>query len=76
MRESQYIETYLDTTAERRFTPGTFLAYQLRGRAKTWQAHYLRALRKSLDRRVATGRVRKVRSERGGVSYIRTEDMQ
>ena len=52
--KSQYLERYLDDSDQRiaaggaPITPGTFLAYQLRGRAKQWISRYLAALVRSL----------------------------
>jgi hypothetical protein len=57
MKESQYIEGYLYTARERRWTPKTYLHYELRGRAKTYGAGYESALQRALDRRVREGKV-------------------
>ncbi len=70
MRLSQYLKPYLRTTAGGTlYTPGTFLAYTLRGRAKHYGDVYLRTLERSLD---AVGAV-PVRSIKGGKAYIPKE---
>ena len=54
MRLSQYVEPYLKSNAERGWgkgiTPGTFLAYTLRGAAKRYSGNYLRALVRGLEK--------------------------
>jgi predicted alpha/beta-fold hydrolase len=74
MTESQYTELYLDTTADpaTRWTPGTYLTYTLHGRAKSYSAHYLRALMRAIARRVENGTVIEMRSKHGGSAYVRT----
>jgi hypothetical protein len=76
MRESQYIEQYLDYTADRPITPGTYLAYMLRGKAKDYTSRYLKALQRALDRRQEAGTVLCVRSVGGRIAYIRRTDMR
>ena len=53
MKLSQYVEPYLKSNAERGWdkgiTPGTFLAYTLRGTAKRYSGNYLRALVRGLE---------------------------
>ena len=68
MRESQYIDRYLDGP---RYTVQTFLAYQLSGRARRYTMQYLRALMRAINRRVADGSVVACRSVHGSVSYRR-----
>lgn len=70
MRRSQYLEDYLDSTSGGRLiTPGTYLAYTLRGRAKTYIGRYLGALLRALD---AEPDVAPVRSVGGRTAYVRT----
>lgn len=53
--KSQYLEPYKDhvyskiASGERPVSVGTFLTYQLRGRAKDWSNRYLRSLKKGLE---------------------------
>jgi hypothetical protein len=48
---SQYTDSYLAETANGHLiTPGTYLTYQLRGRAKQWAGRYHSALVRSLER--------------------------
>lgn len=72
-RESQYIDAYLDTTADpaTRYTPDTYLAHVLHGRAKNYSMHYVRALMRAIRRRVDEGTVIPVSSVRGSTAYIR-----
>lgn len=76
MNESQYIEEFLDRTADpgTRWTPQTFLAYTLHGKAKDYSAGYHDALMRALSRRLAAGTVTEIRSKGGSTTYIRTED--
>jgi hypothetical protein len=76
MRESQYVESYLYTARERRWTPKTYLHYELRGKAKRYGAGYASALQRALDRRVQAGSVIPVRSVGRKVAYMWTEDAQ
>ena len=76
VRQSQYVGPYLAKTAnpKTRYTPGTYLAYTLRGAAKhRYGGDYRRALVNSLTRLVADGTVVTARSVRGGTAYIYTE---
>ena len=76
MRQSQYVRPYLDKTADpkTRYTPGTYLAYTLRGAAKhRYGGDYKRALVNSLVRLVANGTVIKTRSIHGGTAYMKAE---
>ena len=78
MRESQYIETYLSTAADpaTRWTPETYLAYTLRGDARSrWSSGYSRALMRAIGRRMNAGTVTGVRSKGGAVAYIRVSDL-
>ena len=78
MRESQYTELYLNMAADpdTRWTPDTYLAYTLHGKAKAWSMHYVQALMRALRRREAAGTVVAVRSKGGSTAYIRTEDQE
>jgi hypothetical protein len=76
MRESQYVESYLYTARERRWTPKTYLHYELRGRAKTYGAGYASALQRALDRRVQAGTVVPVLSTKKRLAYMWAEDAQ
>lgn len=67
MRQSQYLESYLQCTANGTlYTPGTYIAYHVRGRAKRYADVYLRSLERGLKQVGAVP----VRSIRGGVAYI------
>jgi hypothetical protein len=72
MRLSQYVEPYLKSNAERGWdkgiTPGTFLAYTLRGTAKRYSGNYLRALVRGLERVGAT----EGKSVQGKIAYYPT----
>jgi predicted alpha/beta-fold hydrolase len=76
MIESQYIDAYLDATADpdTRWTPNTFLSYTLHGKAKDYSGHYYRALMRAIDRRVTAGTVTMVRSKGGSQAYMRAAD--
>jgi hypothetical protein len=74
MRESQYVESYLYAAGKRRWTPKTYLAYELKGRAKTYGAGYASALQRALDRRVREGAVVPVRSAGRKIAYMWTGD--
>jgi len=66
MRESQYTQDYLKTTASGRlYTIATYLQYRLRGAAKSYATRYAEALRNSVIRRGAVP----VRSLHGGIAY-------
>jgi hypothetical protein len=71
--ESQYVEPYLDTTADpaTRYTPDTYLAYTLHGKAKDYSVHYRDALMRAIRRRVDAGTVVPAKSVRGAVAYVR-----
>lgn len=73
MRDSQYAEAYLDTTAYpgTRWTPGTYLTYTLHGRAKDYWRGYHRALMRAIERRIAAGTVVAAPSKGGSTAYIR-----
>jgi len=74
MKRSQYINSYLDAmdarlaNGEPLITPGTYLSYRLRGRAKSYMAHYVLALIRSLH---TTPGVISVESAGHGVAYRR-----
>jgi hypothetical protein len=79
MRESQYTEAYLNTTADpdTRYTPWTFLKYQVHGSAwSSWSHSYYAALMRAISRREAAGTVTAARSKGGSTAYIRTEDQE
>jgi hypothetical protein len=76
MRESQYVESYLYAASRRRWTPKTYLHYELRGRAKRYGAGYASALQRALDRRVRAGSVIPVHSVGRKIAYMWTEDAQ
>jgi hypothetical protein len=76
--ESQYIASYLTMTAnpDTRYTPDTYLAYTLRGSARTsWSGGYARALMRAINRRVAAGTVVAVPSKGGSTAWMRAEDL-
>ncbi len=72
-RESQYVEDYLRTNEQRGmdrgYTIGTYLAYQLRGKAKNYAGHYRRALERACERRVEAGVAVEGLSINGGIAY-------
>lgn len=74
MRESQYIDTYLDAARDARLTPGTYLRYTLCGKAAQYSGSYRRALMRAIHRRVRHGTVVAVRSAHNSVAYIRVTD--
>jgi hypothetical protein len=74
MRESQYVESYLYAASRRRWTPKTYLCYELRGRAKRYGAGYASALQRALDRRVQAGSVIPVCSVGRKIAYMWAED--
>ena len=51
MRESQYIDEYIDSG----YTIGSFLTMKLKGAAKDYKGRYQRALEHAVERRVAAG---------------------
>ena len=53
MRESQYIDSYINSG----LTVNTFLAYRLQGRAKKWGGRYALALRRSVESRDRRGSI-------------------
>lgn len=69
MRESQYIEDYLATNANRGLgnglTVGSFLAYNLRGKAKDYAQVYAQALVNAINRRDCIA----AKSAHGGTAY-------
>ena len=77
MIESQYIDAYLDTTADpdTRWTPWTFLKYTVHGSAwSQWSHGYYDALMRAISRRVTAGTVVGVRSKGGALAYMRAAD--
>lgn len=69
MARSMYLESYLAETATGHLvTPGTFLAGQLRGKAKAHAGHYKQALVRALH---AEPGVKAVPSVAGGVAFVR-----
>lgn len=71
MPRSQYLEAYLSETASGRLvTPGSFLAGELRGRAKAYAGQYRKALVRALE---AEPGVKPVQSVMGGVAYVRVQ---
>ena len=69
MRNSQYLESYLFENKSRGegngLTIGSYLAYQLRGKAKKYSGHYVTALRNSCERVGAL----EGRSKMGGIAF-------
>lgn len=69
MARSKYLDSYLAETATGRLvTPGSFLAGQLRGKAKFYAGHYKQALVRALQ---AEPGVKAVPSAMGSVAYVR-----
>jgi len=67
---SQYTDDYLATTnSGRLLTPQTYLAYKLKGKARSYSRGYLNALMKDLRRIGASA----VRSAGGGTAYVSTK---
>jgi hypothetical protein len=74
MPRSMYLELYLAETATGHLvTPGTFLARQLRGKAKAHAGHYKQALVRALQ---AEPNVKAVPSAMGSVAYVRVPAAQ
>lgn len=77
-RVSQYYRPYLAHAAEslrdggRPMTPGSYLHYQLAGRAKRYADCYLRALLRALD---LDPDVVPTPSRKGGTAYARITDI-
>jgi hypothetical protein len=80
MRESQYVDDYLDTTARAGPLNGiavsSYLNRVLRGRAKRYTGSYSNALHRALYRRVADGEVIRLPSMDGGTAYHRIADIR
>ena len=79
MRDSQYVDAYLDETADpaTRYTPWTFLKHTVHGSAwGSWAWSYYHALMRSLARREAAGEIVAVPSKGRSTAYIRTEDQE
>lgn len=64
------LERYLSASELCRWTPGTFLLHELRGRARRRSGRYLRILLACLESRVKAGNVVRVPSARGGIAYV------
>ena len=74
MARSMYLESYLAETATGHLvTPGTFLAGQLRGKAKAHAGHYKQALVRALETQPG---VKAVPSATGSVAYVRVPAVQ
>lgn len=73
MRDSQYLDAYLRENGRRGpgdgLTPGSFLAYRLRGKRKEWAGRYLYSLLSSLYRAEARGECREGISAHGGTAW-------
>lgn len=69
MARSKYLDSYLaETDTGRLVTPGTFLAGQLRGKAKSYAGQYKQALVRALETQPG---VKAVPSVAGGVAFVR-----
>ena len=74
MARSKYLDSYLAETATGRLvTPGSFLAGELRGKAKAYAGQYRKALVRALE---ADPCVQAVPSVAGGVAYVRVPAAQ
>lgn len=69
MKESQYIEQYLDSG----LTVSSFLNGVLKGKAKEYSGKYARALQTAIDRRVKAGEVQAGPSKGGKIAYYRRQ---
>ena len=80
MKDSQYLNDYLDTNSrlgyDKGYTIGTYLTYQLRGNARSWSGRYAGALLRSLERLVQKGLVRVGRSSHGSIAYYRIAEVK
>lgn len=76
MRESQYIDQYLTCAKEFGYTPSTFLAYNLKGKARKYSDVYYRALMTAIKRRLKNGSVKKVKSVGGKIAFILVDDYE
>lgn len=73
MRLSQYVETYLNNDG--RYTIGTFLHYNLRGRAKSQYADvYEDSLLRSMQYLERIGKVMRCSSVHGGTAWKRATE--
>ena len=79
MRNSQYLEKYLAQNATlgsgRGLTIGTYLSYNLHGRAKLWSSGYYRALKRSCEKACEQDRAIAGKSARGSVAYYPSTSM-
>lgn len=68
---SMYTEGYLryNSEAERPLTPGSYLRYQLRGKARDYADRYERALMRHIQALVEEGIAEPIRSAHGSVAY-------
>lgn len=73
MRGSSLLQPYLETTADpsTRYTPCTWIKYNLRGKAARYSNKYMRVLMRDLREGVERGTIMQVQSVRGGVAYVR-----
>jgi hypothetical protein len=80
MRNSQYLVSYLKANQSRGDGRGlaisSFLAYTLRGAAKSYSGKYRQALENTLKREVAAGRVRLGASRLGRDAYYFIESVE
>lgn len=73
MRESQYIDEYLDAAEKHGWTPSTFLGNVLTGTAANYSDRYHKALMNAINRRLESGDVVKATSARGKTCYKRAK---
>lgn len=71
MKGSQYTEQYLDASEKYGWTIGTFLKYNLRGKAAKYTNKYRESLVKDLNRMVKEHRVVYGPSIRNSTAYYR-----
>ena len=71
MRESQYIEDFLNQSETKPLTISTYLTGVLKGRAASWKRTYQVALRNAINRRVQAGTVERCTSVHGAESFRR-----
>ena len=81
MRESQYINGYLNAAHigvngnMTNYAINTYLAYELRGKARKWSGRYRDALENAINRRIKAKTVVRVPSIMGRVAYAHSNIM-
>ena len=66
-------QTWRYTNGERPYTPATYLAYALRGKARRWSARYAQSLERALRILYDAGVITPVPSVRWGCGFVWSE---